>query len=72
MDHFMQGIFKHMKGAGEPEWTQDDDDTFGEGNLSNPNFWSTGKGKERLELALADGLFDHHLVQQSDTQKNHF
>ena len=52
----MQGIFKHMKGAGEPEWTsQDDEDTFGEGsNLSTPKVWSTGKGKERFELALAD------------------
>lgn len=31
-DHFMQSIFKHMKGAGESEWTsQDGDDTFGEG-----------------------------------------
>jgi len=28
-DHFMQGLFKHMKGAGEPAWTYEDyDDAF--------------------------------------------
>ncbi len=56
----MQGIFKHMKGAGEPEWTsQDDDDAFGEGsfNLSNPKVWGTKEGKERFEFALVDRLF---------------
>jgi len=67
----MQGILKYMKGAGEPEWTsEDDDDMFGpEGsNLPNP----TGNGKEGIELALADRLFDHLLMQQGDTEKNHF
>jgi len=70
----MQGIFKHMKGAGESELTsQDDDDTFGEGSsLSNPKVWSTMKGKERFELELSGRLFDHLLLQQSDTEKNHF
>jgi len=69
----MQGIFKHMKGAGEPGWTsQDDDKTFGEGsNLSNPKVWNTKKGKERFELVLVDRLFDHLPLQQSDTD-NHY
>lgn len=70
----MQGISKHMKGMGEPEWTpQDDDDTFGESsNLLNPKVWSTGTRKERFKLALVDQLFDHLLVQQSYTEKNKF
>jgi len=69
----MQGILKHMKGSGEPSWTsQDDDDTFGEGSdLLNPKVWNTREGKERFELALVDRLFDHRLMQQSDTE-NHY
>ena len=66
IDHFMQGLFKHMKGAGEEAWTYEDyDDAFGEGcNLSNPKIWGTREGKERFELALADRLFDHRILQQ--------
>ncbi|KAI9456444.1 hypothetical protein HD554DRAFT_2237632 [Boletus coccyginus] len=65
-DHFMQGLFKHMKGAGEPAWTyEDNDDAFGDGsNLSNPRIWGTREGKELFELALADRLFDHRISQQ--------
>jgi len=65
-DHFMQGLFKHMKGAGEQAWTYEDyDDAFGDGfNLSNQRIWGTREGKERFELALADRLFDHRIVQQ--------
>ncbi|KAM6498894.1 hypothetical protein JOM56_006842 [Amanita muscaria] len=65
-DHFMQGLFKHMKGAGEPAWTYEDyDDAFGDGfNLSNPRIWGTREGKERFELALVDRLFDHRIFQQ--------
>lgn len=65
-DHFMQGLFKHMKGAGEPAWTYEDyDDAFGDGcHLSNPKIWGTKEGKEGFELALADRLFDHRLLQQ--------
>jgi hypothetical protein len=64
----MQGIFKYMKGAGELEWkSRGYDDAFGEGsfNLSNPQSWNTKEGKERLELALLDRLFDHRLLQQT-------
>ena len=65
-DHFMQGLFKHMKGAGEPAWTYEDyDDTFGDGfNTSNHRIWGTRQGKELFELALADRLFDHRISQQ--------
>lgn len=64
-DHFMQGLFKHMKGAGELAWTYEDyDDAFGDGNLSNHWIWGTREGKERFELALADRLFDNRVLQQ--------
>lgn len=62
IDHFTQGLFKYMKGTGEPAWSSEDyDDAFGDHsfNLSNMNIWGTREGKERLELALADRLFDH-------------
>lgn len=65
-DHFMQGLFKHMKGAGESAWSYEDyDDAFGDRsfNLSKMNIWGTREGKERLELALADRLFDHRMSQ---------
>lgn len=66
-DHFMQGILKHMKGAGEVGWTYEDyDDAFGDGsfNLSNLKTWGTEEGKKQFELALADRLFDHRISQQ--------
>jgi len=65
-DHFMQGLFMHMKGAGEPAWTYEDYvDTFVDGfNMSNPRIWGTREGKERFELALVDRLFDHRILQQ--------
>jgi len=66
-DHFMQGLFKHMKGAGKVEWTYEGyDDAFGDDsvNLSNDKIWGTEEGKRRLELALADRLFDHRVLQQ--------
>lgn len=64
-DHFMQGLFKHMKGAGEVGWTYEDyDDAFGDGslNLSNAKIWDTEEGKWHLELTLADRLFEHQVL----------
>ena len=60
------GLFKHMKGVGESEWTYVECvDTFGEGsNLLNPKIWETRVGKELFELALVDQLFDHPVLQQ--------
>ena len=66
-DHFMQGLFKHMKGAAEVGWTYEDyDHTFGDVsfNLSNLKIWGTEEGKKHFELALADRLFDHRVLQQ--------
>ena len=67
-DHFMQGLFKYMKGIGEPAWTYEDyDDAFGDGSdLSNHKIWGTREGKELFELALADRLFDHRILQQQE------
>ena len=70
IDHFMQGIFKHMRGESEPAWTYEDyDNAFGEGsfNISNPKIWGTREGKERFELALTDRLLDHRVQQELDT-----
>ncbi|KAF8515705.1 hypothetical protein BU17DRAFT_51453 [Hysterangium stoloniferum] len=70
-DHFMQGLFKHMKGPGERVWTFEDyDEAFGDGSfvLSNPKIWGTKEGKERLELALVDRLLDHRISQQDTSE----
>jgi len=71
-DHFMQGLFKHMKGTSESTWSYDDcDNASGDGSfdLSNMDVWGTKEGKERLELALADRLFDHQVLQQEGMQE---
>jgi len=62
-DHFLQGILKHMKGAGEPTW--DYEDTFGDGafDLSRRQIWGSDEGKECLELELANRLFEHQVAQ---------
>ncbi len=60
-----------MKGAGEVGWTYEDyDDAFDDGsfNLSNFKIWGTKEGKQRLELALADRLFDHRISQQGRSE----
>lgn len=65
----MQGIFKHIKGTGEEEWTYEDyDDAFGDGSsdLSNPKIRGTEEGKKPFEVALADRLFDYRISQQQD------
>ncbi|KAH9172484.1 hypothetical protein EDB89DRAFT_1886045 [Lactarius sanguifluus] len=59
-DRFMQGIFKHMKGAGpgEVSWSCEDfDDAFEDGSfkLSNPKIWGTEEGRKRFELACTFG-----------------
>jgi hypothetical protein len=43
IDHFMQGVLKHMRGSAEPAWTEDDeDDVFGDGSLNLSNATSLG------------------------------
>ncbi|KAK2462179.1 hypothetical protein APHAL10511_005811 [Amanita phalloides] len=62
-DHFLQGVLKHIKGAGEPTW--DYEEAFGDGSfdLSNQDIWGNAEGKERLELEFADRLFEHQVAQ---------
>jgi hypothetical protein len=64
-DHFLQGVLKHIKGAGESTW--DYEDTFGNGSfdLSRQEIWGNTEGKERLELELSDRLFEHQVAQDS-------
>ncbi|KAF8883083.1 hypothetical protein CPB84DRAFT_1790392 [Gymnopilus junonius] len=67
-DHFVQGLFKHLKGAGELGRTYEEfDDTFGDGNfdLSDAKIWGTREGKERLELELLGRLYDRRLSEQN-------
>jgi len=62
-DHFLQGVLKHMKGAGEPTW--DHEDNLGDRafDLSRHDIWGNIEGQERLELELADRLFGHRVAQ---------
>jgi hypothetical protein len=62
-DHFLQGVLRHMKGVGEPMW--DYEDNFGDGafDLSRYEVWGDIEGQERLEMELADRLFDHRVAQ---------
>jgi hypothetical protein len=52
IDHFMQGLLKHMKGAGKPaQMYEGYDNAFGDGcNLSNERIWGTREGKGRFDL----------------------
>ena len=68
-DHFEQCILKHMRGEGEVERTDEDEDyedALGEGtlSLSNPRIWGTAEGKRLLELELEDLLFYHQMKQR--------
>jgi hypothetical protein len=55
-DHFLQGVLKHVKGAGELTW--DYEDAFGDGtfDLSRQEIWGNAEGRERLELEFAERL----------------
>ena len=68
-DHFMQGLLKHMRGAGKSEWAYVNyEDTFGEGsNLWNPKIWETSIGKELFETALVDRSFGHQILLQESS-----
>jgi len=62
-DHFLQCVLKHMKGVGELTWDYEDNLSDGGFDLSRENIWSNAEGKERLELELADRLFEHRVAQ---------
>jgi hypothetical protein len=65
IDHFKQCLFKHVIGCQEQEETLDcmDASAFDIFDLSDTTFWGTREGKEQLEAAIADRLFDHKLSQ---------
>jgi len=67
-DHFLQGVLKHMKGAGELTWDYEDNLGDGASDLSRYEIWGGIEGQERLELELADRLFDHRVVQELSGQ----
>jgi hypothetical protein len=56
-----------MKGPGESPLTDEnycDAFEYGPFDLSNSNIWGTKEGKQQLELALAERLFDHRISQE--------
>jgi hypothetical protein len=65
-DHFFQGVLKHMKGVGEPTWNYEDNLSAGAFDLSRHEIWGNIEGQQRLELELADRLFEHRVAQDLD------
>ncbi|KAH9164219.1 hypothetical protein EDB89DRAFT_2078143 [Lactarius sanguifluus] len=63
-DHFLQGVLKNMKGAGEPTW--DHEDALGDGmmNLSRRDIWGGKLGKEHLEFEMAHRLHGLRVAQE--------
>lgn len=62
-DHFLQGVLKHVKGAGEPTWDYEDAFSDGGFDLSRQEIWGSVEGKERLELEFFDRLFEHQIAE---------
>ena len=55
IDHFMQGLFKHVRGAGESEWAYEDyEDAFGDDsyNFVKPRSEESVKEKSDSNLHL--------------------
>jgi hypothetical protein len=62
----MQGLYKYVIGSRKQGESLDYRDAFDVFDLSDAKFWGTTEGKEQLEVALADQLFDHWLSLQDD------
>jgi|SRR5712675_520099 len=64
-DHFLQGVLKNMKGAGEPTW--DHEDALGGGmmDLSRRDIWGGTTGRRHLEYELAHRLHGVLVAQDS-------
>jgi hypothetical protein len=72
IEHFEQGLFKFMIGSGYRGWSCSEcEEAFCAFDLSDAKVWGTQEGKEQLEVALAERLFDHQLSQsiQDDTPR---
>lgn len=57
-DHFFQCVLKNVKGVGEPTWDYYDSEGAGNFDLSRSDVWGSEEGKERLEVELANRLFE--------------
>ena len=55
-DHFLQGVLKNMKGAGEPTWDYEDALGGGMMDLSRLDIWGGQRGQEHLEFEMAHRL----------------
>ena len=54
-DHFLQGVLKNMKGAGEPTW--DYEDALGDGRMDlSSDIWVGKEGQAHLEFEMAHRL----------------
>ena len=64
-DHFLQGVLKNMKGAGEPTW--DHEDALGGGmvDLSRQDIWGGKLGQEHFEFEMAHRLHSIRVAQES-------
>ena len=64
-DHFIQGMLKNMKGAGEPNW--DYEHALGDGmmDLSRLDIWGGKTGQEHLEFEMAHRLHGLRVAQES-------
>jgi len=64
-DHFLQGVLKNMKGAGEPTWDYEDALGGGGMDLSRLDVWGGTTGQQHLEFELAHRLHGVLVAQES-------
>jgi len=64
-DHFLQGVLKNMKGAGEPTWDYEDALGGGMMDLSRLDIWGGQRGQEHLEFEMAHRLHSLQAAQES-------
>ncbi|KAI0246009.1 hypothetical protein BJV78DRAFT_1258519 [Lactifluus subvellereus] len=63
-DHFLQGVLKDMKGAGEPTWDYEDALGGGMMDLSRLDIWGGQRGQEHLEFEMAHRLYSLQVAQE--------
>ena len=64
-DHFLQGVLKNMKGAGEPTWDHEDALGGGRMDLSRQDIWGGTTGRQHLEFELTHRLHGVLVAQES-------
>jgi hypothetical protein len=63
-DHFLQGVLKNMKGAGEPTW--DFEDALGGGRMDLSNdLWGGKEGQAHFEFEMAHRLHSLRVEQEA-------